>query len=809
MRRLLSFTLLAVALGAAPALAQDPAAVWTAVNQPVFDGARSTSVSNLVVERDRIKITLASGRLQFAQPVNGRVFAAVFSGSGRIEVQPPNRGEAHQLLVHTGKTSLAMDFSEATFSFTDGWFEEVSGKATMAAGAAGGAEAYRKRQDDREDNGAEIVPRIFKGLLSADAKRTAYFAADVKTDDKGWVLARFDALEPEEVSVGRWTNWGGANLFDTWAQFPAGGVSAAQAFRDPLAREDFKIASYKINATVSTGADLSADTTVNLTHQASGERVLVFEFDSNLRLESVKDKGAALTFYQPRDPRNRNQSYGDYAVVVLPQPTAAGQAQALEFRYAGKRVVRKEGNGNFFCQSYGWYPTRNSSFSTRADFDLTFRSPKRYEMVATGDKISETTDGDWDITVWKSPIPLAVAGFAFGDYKIITEKVGDISVEIYANNEPDNVMREIQTALNPTLPQQMGQGSLGGSAAVGTLTPAKLAKPMATEIGNTLRVFQNYFGPYPYKRLAVSSLPLSYSYGQGWPTLIYLWSLSFLDGQQRHTLGIRDHTDLTDAFRAHESSHQWWGHRVSWKSYHDQWLSEGFAEFSGNLYVQFTKGEKELSSRLRRDRENLRTIGDLKGRRLESLGPIWMGRRLSSADAPSAYSRVIYAKGGYVVNMLRMMLYNNRSQTPDERFIAMMRDFTQTYHNQAASTEDFKAIVEKHMVPAMDVDGNKKMDWFFDQYVYGTGIPEYNFQTNVEALPNNQWKVTGLLTRTGVPETWKDMVPLYVTTGGRTFRIGWLTARGAREEVNLPPLPFKPERIFLNAHEDMLMEVRQ
>ncbi len=797
-------------LFALPASAQDPAAAWAAVNQPVFAAASAVNVTNLVIERDRLRITLISGTLQFAQPLNGRTYAAVFSGGGKVELQPPNALEARQLQVNTGQTALNMAFSEAIFSFTDEFFEEVQKKATVGpGGSAQAAEIHRKRQEEREDIGAEIVPRILKGLLSSDAKRSGYFAADMKTGEKGWVLAQFDALEPEQVRVGRWTNWGGVYRFDTWTQFPAGGVTASKAFHDPLALEDFKIDAYKINVTLTAGAELNAETNVSLTHKTAGERVAIFELDSNLRVESVKDeKGAALSFFQPRDPKNRDQSYGDYIAVVLPAPSAAGQTQTLSFRYAGKHVVRKEGSGTYFCQSYGWYPARPVSFATRADFEMTFRSPKKFQLVATGDRVSETADGDWDVSVWKSPIPLTVVGFAFGDYKVVTEQVGDITVEIFANKEGDDVMKQIQTSLNPSLPQQIGSGNLGG-AAIGNLTPATLAKPMATEIGNTLRVFQAYFGPYPYKRLSVSSLPLAYSYGQGWPTLIYLWSLSFLDAQQRHTLGIRDHTQLTDFFRAHESSHQWWGHRVSWKSYHDQWLSEGFAEFAGNLYVQYTKGEKEFIARAKKDREYLRLLGDDKNRRMESLGPIWMGTRLNTADSRGAYSFLVYTKGGYVLNMIRMMMYNNRSPNPEQQFMTMMKDFTQTYDNKAASTEDFKAIVEKHMTPAMDLDGNKTIDWFFDQYVYGTGIAEYNFQYNVEPLPDNKWKVSATLLRSGVPETWKDVIPLYVTTGGRTLRIGWITSRGPKEVIELPPLPFKPDKIMLNANEDMLMEIKQ
>src|SRR5574341_2378314 len=110
-----------------------------------------------------------------------------------------------------------------------------------------------------------------------------------------------------------------------------------------------------------------------------------------------------------------------------------------------------------------------------------------------------------------------------------------------------------------------------------------------------------------------------------------------MDSTQRNALGIRDHVTLSDFFRAHESSHQWWGHAVGWKSYHDQWLSEGFAQFSGNLYIQYRQNVNEYLNRIRIDRREIGG-GDLRSRQYQSLGPIWMGTRLSSSEAPRGYS---------------------------------------------------------------------------------------------------------------------------------------------------------------------------
>jgi aminopeptidase N len=489
--------------------------------------------------------------------------------------------------------------------------------------------------------------------------------------------------------------------------------------------------------------------------------------------------------------------------VVLPQPTRERQSQTLEFQYGGKRVVRKVGAGNFFCQSFGWYPTRENSFATRAHFEINFRTPKKYVLVATGNKVDETIDGDWSITTWKTDVPLAVAGFAFGDYKVYAEKAGAIDVEIYANKNPDDSMAALQTLaemLDPGTRMELGIEALG------SLSPSIMAKTIGTEFANTMRVFENYFGPYPYKRVAITDIP--YSYGQGWPGLIYLSALSFLDSYQRHQLGLKDDAGASDSFRAHESSHQWWGHRVGWKSYHDQWLSEGFAQFSGNLYVQFRQNQKGYLTRLKRDKEEL-LQHDLRNHVYESLGPVWMGHRLGSSESPRGYSTVVYNKGGLILHMLRMMMFDARSNAPDERFIKMMQDFCQTFHNQPASTEDFKAAVERHMIPMMDLEQNRRMDWFFRQYVYGTGLAQYELRYTMQDAGEGKWKISGAVMQSGVADGWMDLIPLYVHTEGRAVRLGAFRVARVGENPFEFVLPFKPEKISVNQNEDTLAKFKQ
>jgi len=793
-------SLLATSCGFAQAqtpVASPAASVWNALSSPVMDPAKSAHAENVEIVRDRIHIILSDGTIQFTQPVNGVVFGAVFHGTGRVRVDPPNPIEAQQLRLFIKQDKLNLSFTDATFSFTDGLIDEVAKQVKWQSAATD--DSLAKRQREREDLGESSLPRLLQGILSVDRKSSAYFLADLKIAGKDWVEFSDDAQEPEEVRVGRWVDVGPFKHFDQWMVFPAAGKPSAEAWKDPGAKNDFAIRSFKIDAGVTSNAELHATATLELEPRRGGQSALLFGLDSNLRVESIKDaRGTALSFYQSRENKDRFQSYGNYLAVILPQPLAPGSSQTLEFQYGGKRAIRKAGSGNYFCESSGWYPDLPNSFSARADFNLTFHTPKNSTLVATGEKTSDTIDGNTRITTWQSQIPLAVAGFAYGDYKTYDDKAGEVAVNIYANREPDDVMAMVQRHF------ESGQAE----AAVGSLSPANMAKTMGMEMANTIRVFENYFGPYPYKRLSVTSLPITYSYGQGWPGLIYLWSASFLDSTQRHAIGITDQTQLTDFFRAHEASHQWWGHRVGWKSYHDQWLSEGFAEFSGNLYVQYRQNMKEYLNRWRREKEQLKAR-DTQGHVIESLGPIWMGQRIASSETGGgSYQTLIYSKGGYVLHMLRMQLMDPHNPDGDHLFKAMMQDYCKTFDNKAASTEDFKAIVEKHMTKGMDLDGNHKMDWFFNQYVYGTGIPQYGFHATLEPTPDGKTHIKAEFTRTGVPDGWKDDVPIYAHMGDKTIRLGTVAVTHATEPIDTI-VAAKIDRLTINEYEDLLADVKQ
>src|SRR5262249_55210333 len=145
-------------------------------------------------------------------------------------------------------------------------------------------------------------------------------------------------------------------------------------------------------------------------------------------------------------------------------------------------------------------------------------------------------------------------------------------------------------------------------------------------------------------------------------------------------------------------------------------------------------------------------------------------------------------------------LMDTRNPDPEHMFKEMLQDYCKTFDNKPASTEDFKGIVEKHMTRGMDLDGNHTMDWFFNQYVYGTGIAQYSFHATVEGTADGKSHVKGEITRTGVPETWKDVVAIYAHTGDKTFRLGLLGVTHPREPIDVI-LPIKIDRVSIDDFE--------
>ena len=77
-----------------------------------------------------------------------------------------------------------------------------------------------------------------------------------------------------------------------------------------------------------------------------------------------------------------------------------------------------------------------------------------------------------------------------------------------------------------------------------------------------------------------------------------------------------------------------------------------------------------------------------------------------------------------MIHMLHEMLQEPSARDPDARFRELLKAILSEHRFAALSTADFQRAIEKQMTPAMDLEGTHSMDWFFDEWVRGTGIPQ-------------------------------------------------------------------------------------
>jgi hypothetical protein len=768
-------------------------------------------VENVELNRDVATITLRSGSVSFAPPVSGRVTLGVFTGQGTIRLNPVEPNEQRHMRNLIEARELVEQFDRAVFVFTDATYKEIAGAGKARPAESAAAEALRDFRG-RIRHSTESPRSFLEALLATDSvenadalvladllgpARPGFFSAWLhgkKYGDLRFHLRPRGALpelpSPEEVALVNFDPGGEKEgiwyLSHLKSELTAGAAPPREDKRVVEARH------FKIDTTIGGNKHLKAMAEVRFRAVTSGERVLGFGLLPTLRVSRVRSQERDIPFIQEA-ARADGSLY-----LVWPEPLEKGKEYTAAIEYAGDKVIRDAGGGNYAVGAReNWYPSINS-FQDRATYDLTFRIQKGFKLTSVGKPARESTEGGLLVSRWVSEVPLAVAGFNYGrfDRKDSTVPELNYKIEGFATGEVPGYLRDTET----DLPGAPTQGRLTGK-----MTPSTLLDSAMAQTRGALLIFERYFGRPPYDRIAVTQQP-QFSFGQSWPGLLYLPLSAFLDSTQRWQLMDSIDTSLTDFVEEvtpHEVSHQWWGHMVGWDTYRDQWLSEGFADFSAGLYLQAVEKKRDKYLRyLERSRDVLLEKNKF-GLAPADAGPLSMGLRLISLRNPRAYNGVVYSKGGMVVHMLRMMMWDQT--THDSAFIAMMREFTSRYLHQNPSTADFQAVAEKHMTPAMDVERNQKLDWFFRQWVYGTEIPKYELTYDVSPQPDGKYLLKGRLTQSGVGERFAMVVPLYIDMDGTPVRAARLRLHGNSSFDGIQmTLPGKPRRVLVNAYHDVL-----
>jgi Peptidase family M1 domain len=807
-RALASFGLLVVVLmlmgspgagargqGAGPASggpAPDP--VYQQIKAFALTGG-TLDVSSFVLKRDRMVMTF-NGTFFFAAPVSGRVTGAVFVGQGTVHADVPafpvfEKDSVKRLL---GADAFESDFKTAVLRMTDDTYDLIQkaspprGIGVSAPPPSAEAQNLAAKFDTRllRETGVNLSARLAVSLLNGETP--GLFFAEFDGGKRG----HFDYVIDYQTRVPS-DNFGidGGEKGLVFAYQPAiFGTEVWMAFYGEAdygkvipysdANNLVDVTHYDINVDLhAPSSKIGVATKIDMVARASNLRAIAFKIGEELsalhddRLQHQMRLKAARLGNQSLAAVQEDWEGG--LTVFLPAAVQAGDKVTIDLEFEGNFMFGSV--ETFYLNANDcWYPRQGDL--DRATFDFTYHHLKRHIVASPGVRLSEETDparADWAITKYRIEQPVALTAFAVGQFQ---RKKQMSSAELNGQAIPMEFF-----GINKNT-AQIGEGFI------------------LDEMDNAVRYFANFFGKYPYPSFSAVLHPRGF--GQGFATLLFLAPAD--SGNY-----------AASAFIAHETAHQWWGNVVAWRSYRDQWLSEGFAEYSAMLYagerdnkdehdksrVPLTHQGPGHSKLIRTSHDALlqspRTTTGIGKGRLADMGPIILGHRLDTTQTFGAYTALTYDKGSLVLRMLHFLLTNPSSGNDTKGFFAMMSDFVDKYRDKAATTEQFFQVAGEHF--AQSPIGQKyhmtDLDWFLHEWVYESSLPSYNLDYELQVQSDNTCLVVGTLHQENAPDNWTMPLPIVFTFANDQIARTTVLATGPTSKVQLK-LPTKPVKVELD-----------
>jgi len=780
--------------------------LYRALRDVGLDPQRVFKIREAEIDREDVHLWLNDGTIAFTQSVDGHITGAYFEGEGEVLIRPPDRMERASLGLFINAGVLEEEFTSAYLRFNDDTAKDL--------------QPYLRAPDDaadfvaQNDSKARTLAQIDAMRLCISFTSAAPVAAPgepppiadrmlhvrVGGEHYGVFDVFFDTRSPEQIVVGNASAHENVTYYDLWMSFPMRSLR-----KTPLSDTRFggptgpmwtphvlSIDKYTINATLDAARNLSADTTLDIQVKQGGTRIVLFELSRYLQVKQVEYQGQPLEFLQNEAVEGSELSRrgNDTIAVVFPSPLQPGANFPLKFSYSGS-VLADAGGGLLYVGARGtWYPNRGIAM---ANYDLTFRWPQPWSLIATGKRLSLEREGGGFVGHWVSEQPIPIAGFNLGEYVESSAKALNITVNAYAAHGSEE-QRSVPTVGNGS--------SLLSPHAPGTVEPVPLPRPLqdpggtgkslADRAAETLTAESQMLGPYPFSSLSLTENPSAES--QGWPGLIFLSSYAYLQPEQLRAMNLSqaDAIIYSEVMMPHELAHQWYGDQVTWASYHEQWLLEGLANYISLLLLEPSQpGDVRLTL------ENYRLIlasRSREGHRMVEAGPVTLGSRLSSSHFPNGYEIITYGRGTWLMHMLRWML-RDASRTPsnpagdDSVFLGLLRSMVQQYRGREITNTDFEEAVEAALPKSLWFENRKSLDWFFDGWVNGTAFPQLELSGAKVVHTAKGVVATGTIHQGDAPFDLVTSVPVYGVAGERKVYLGRVFAEGADTHFSLPAPP--------------------
>ncbi len=702
-------------------------------------------VQGFIFEREQATFSLDDGLLFRCTETMGRHGFFLFEGSGRFAYKPALKVEQDQLARLRGAPVSEETFQRALFFFAD------QSPTQLANALPFGPMEATTTADKFLRNARKYLPEpgITEVLLCGE--NNDLFYAHIQGENE--LCYQVDPYSAEEVSLSE----DRTKFHEIWSPITRHHRSTDYSLgrqEDYESHERTWITHYDLETSISTGLDI--EVTADLHLEGEARPWLRFFLHPELEITQASwSNGEPLEFGREEDSW----------IVWVATPEEWAAPHQLQISYDGD-IITRDGDWIRLDSSIGWYP--KIDWRRHATFDLHYDVPDRFTFLSVGDPVEEAVEDGRRKLHYQLLQPSRNATFNVGHlelYEIQDERIPPLSVYYSEKHHRDIAQALIEE---------------------GTLSGKDMHKQVAADVANALAFYHELYGPCPASELIAVETPTGH--GEAFPGLINLsWATFQLTGRDK----------APEQFRAHEVAHQWWGASgVDFASYHDQWLSEAFAEYSAAWFVQAGLGDNEaFFDRLRDWRDDIFDNRNyLIGEGTEA-GPIWLGYRTDTADTRGDYDLIVYRKGAWVLHMLRNLLMDLNT-LDDSKFRDLLRGFFETHKGGKASTSDFLAACEQA--------AGTSMGWFFHQWIFGTELPQYRFAWTSAPSDDGTHVVSMRVSQEDVAEDFRAYVPIRVDLeGGGAVRLR-VHLVGPVSEFDLPPLPADPKSIVFNEFESVL-----
>jgi len=676
-----------------------------------LDGAHEFSASNLTIGVEDLDVVFESGRL-FLVSSDAGATGVVLVGRGDMRFHPRPATERGQVKIFGGSETLVAPFTAAFVRMDPSDFARLVPNDRLTEVPVDPSDLRRASSVFKEDFSksyhlglGDLSPELWS-LLPGPGN----FVAEVHTRRYGTLTYARSKNEPEDIT-----------LFDRQrhrniAIYPSQETLArrGRTYNEDELR-DYDVEDYKIDLAVSPGRQwLDGVATVRMRVRTEGMSTVQLRLADALVVRSItSDRFGRLFGF-----RVNNQNI---VVVNLPVGLAQDTVLTLTLAYSGRVEAQSLDGGETVAVGLGqdqtfetpelapepnylysnrtpWYPQALSTDYATATIKISV--PPAFACVASGvlqsgwpQLAGEKADqSERKIYSFAAEQPLRylafiVSRFARADTRIVAFSPGvDISGE--------RLGRSYETlALSVEAnPRQIKSGQNLGERA------ADIAQFYASIAGDL---------PYPAFTIAVTEGTLPGGHSPAYFAQI-VQPLPFNALVWRDDPASFDR--FPDFFIAHELAHQWFGQAVGWGNYHEQWLSEGFAQYFAALYAQHQRGDAVFQSVMRQMRRWAIRESDQ--------GPVYLGYRLGHIKSDGRVFRaLVYNKGAAVLHMLRRLI-------GEDVFFRGVRRFYSTSRFRKVGTEDLRK--------AFEAESGRSLERFFDQWIYGSTLPHLKVQYRVE-----------------------------------------------------------------------------